>query len=106
MTILGYNDSIRWDYNGDGQYTNNIDLNGDGILNLKDWEIGGFKIANTYGNVGNWANQGFAWATYKSFADNPASGGIWNNAAYIAYAKQDLTPKLTMKVSLKHTSQE
>jgi hypothetical protein len=103
MTILGYNDSICWDYNGDGQYTNNIDLNGDGILNLKDWEIGGFKIANTYGNVGNWANQGFAWATYKSFADNPASGGIWNNAAYIAYAKQDLSPKLTMKFSLKHT---
>jgi len=104
MTILGYNDSIRWDYNGDGQYTNNIDINGDGIISLKDWEIGGFKIANTYGNVGNWANQGFAWAMYKSFADNTSSGGIWNNAAYIAYAKQDLQPKLTMKITLKHTS--
>ena len=29
MTIVGYNDSIRWDYNNDGQYTNNIDINGD-----------------------------------------------------------------------------
>jgi hypothetical protein len=78
MTILGYNDSIRWDYNGDGQFTNNIDINGDGIISIRDWEIGGFKIANTYGNVGNWANQGFAWAMYKSFADPTSNGGIWN----------------------------
>lgn len=104
MTILGYNDSICFDYNGDGQYTNNLDINGDGILDVRDWEIGGFKVANTYGNVSNWANQGFAWATYKSFAENPSSGGIWNNAAYIAYAKQNLEPRLTMKVTLKHTS--
>lgn len=104
MTIVGYNDSIRWDYNGDGQYTNNVDINGDGIVNMRDWEIGGFKIANTYGNVGNWANQGFAWATYKSFAEFTSSGGIWNNAAFIPYAKQDLSPKLTMKIALKHTS--
>lgn len=104
MTILGYNDSIRYDYNGDGQFTNNIDINGDGILDLKDWEIGGFKIANTYGSITNWANQGYAWAMYKAFAENPSSGGIWNNAAYISFAKQDLSPKLTMKVTLKHTS--
>ncbi len=103
MTILGYNDSIRWDYNGDGQFTNNIDINGDGIVDVRDWEIGGFKIANTYGNVTNWADQGFSYAMYKSFAENPASGGIWDNLAYIAYAKQDLSPKLTMKVTLKHT---
>jgi hypothetical protein len=104
MTILGYNDSIRYDYNGDGQYTNNIDINGDGILDLRDWEIGGLKIANTYGSISNWANQGFAWAMYKAFAENPASGGIWNNAVYISYAKQDLSPKLTLKITLKHTS--
>ncbi len=104
MTILGYNDSIRYDYNGDGQYTNNIDINGDGVLDLKDWEIGGLKIANTYGSITNWANQGFAWAMYKAFAEDPSSGGIWNNAVYISYAKQDLSPKLTMKFTLKHTS--
>ncbi|MCK5339156.1 MAG: hypothetical protein KAJ50_10105, partial [Bacteroidales bacterium] len=40
MTLVGYNDSIRWDYNSDGQYTNNIDINGDGDVNMKDWEIG------------------------------------------------------------------
>lgn len=51
MAIVGYNDSIRWDYNGDGLYTNNIDLNFDGILDARDWEIGGFKMANTYGSI-------------------------------------------------------
>lgn len=104
MTILGYNDSIRYDFNGDGRYTNDVDLNGDGVIDLKDWEIGGLKIANTYGSISNWANQGFSWAMYKAFAENPNSGGIWNNAVYISYAKKDLTPKLTMKVTLKHTS--
>jgi hypothetical protein len=104
MTILGYNDSIRWDYNGDGQYTNTIDINGDGIINLSDWEIGGFKIANTYGTVTNWGDQGFSYAMYKSFADPTNAGGIWNNAVYISYAKQDLSPKLTMKITLNHTS--
>jgi hypothetical protein len=41
MTIVGYNDSIRWDYNNDGQYTNHLDINGDGVVDLRDWEIGG-----------------------------------------------------------------
>jgi hypothetical protein len=40
-TVCGYNDSIRYDVNGDGQYTNNIDINGDGLVDMKDWEIGG-----------------------------------------------------------------
>lgn len=104
MTILGYNDSIRYDYNGDGMFTNNIDINGDSKVDIHDWEIGGFKMANTYGNLAGWGNQGFAWAMYKSFAENPSSGGIWNNAVYISYAKKDLTPKMTMKVGLKHSS--
>lgn len=104
MTILGYNDSIRFDFNGDGLYTNNIDINGDSKVDIHDWEIGAFKMANTYGNLSGWGNQGFAWAMYKAFAENPSSGGIWNNAVYISYVKQDLSPKMTMKITLKHTS--
>ena len=44
MTIVGYNDSIRYDYNEDGEYTNDVDINGDEVVDLKDWEIGGFRI--------------------------------------------------------------
>ena len=49
MTIVGYNDSIRYDYNEDGKFTNDIDLNDDGIINMKDWEVGALKFANSYG---------------------------------------------------------
>ncbi len=104
LTLVGYNDSIRWDYNGDGQYTNNLDINGDGVTDVKDWEIGGFKIANTYGTITNWGDQGFSYVMYKTFADNLGSGGIWNHSVSVAKVKQDLTPKLTYKVTIKHTS--
>jgi hypothetical protein len=75
VTLVGYNDSIRYDYNNDGQYTNHLDINGDGTINMKDWEIGGFKLANTYGGINNWGNQGFSYVMYKTFADNLGSGG-------------------------------
>ena len=103
MTICGYNDSIRWDYNQDGQYTNHIDLNGDGIIDPRDWEIGGFKMANTYGTVTNWGDQGFAYMMYKSVADAFGQGGIWNNTVVIADVKDNHNPRLTAKVALSHT---
>lgn len=104
VTLVGYNDSIRYDYNNDGQYTNHLDINGDGIVNMKDWEIGGFKLANTYGGINNWGNQGFSYVMYKTFADNLGSGGIWNHAVHIIKVKLDVTPKITFKIKLKHTS--
>ncbi|MFZ4399037.1 MAG: T9SS type A sorting domain-containing protein [Bacteroidales bacterium] len=100
-TIAGYNDSIRYDYNNDGLYTNNIDINGDGIVNMKDWEIGGLKIANGYAGTG-WGNGGFSYMMYKSLAENISNGGIWNYSVFVVKAKQTQTPLLTMKVSLKH----
>jgi hypothetical protein len=104
VTLVGYNDSIRYDYNNDGQYTNHLDINGDGTVNMKDWEIGGFKLANTYGGINNWGNQGFSYVMYKTFADNLGSGGIWNHASHIIKVKQDVAPKITFKITLKHTS--
>lgn len=104
VTLVGYNDSIRYDYNNDGIYTNNIDINGDGVVNMKDWEIGGFKLANTYGGINNWGDLGFSYVMYKTFADDLGSGGIWNHAAHIIKVKADVTPKLTFKITLKHTS--
>ena len=56
MTFIGWNDSIRYDYNEDGQFTNDIDINGDGIVNMKDWEIGGVILANSWGD--GWADEG------------------------------------------------
>ena len=100
MTIVGYNDSIRWDYNDDGLYTNHIDLNNDGIIDPRDWEIGGVKFVNSYNN--DWGDSGFCYMTYKCLAEDFELGGIWNKAVQILEVNEDYQPLLTYKITLKH----
>jgi hypothetical protein len=98
LTVTGYNDSIRYDINQDGKYTNNIDITGDGITDARDWEIGAFKIANSYGTW--WSDQGFVYALYSSFALPYPYGGIWNNRVYVVEADSGYRPLLTAKINL------
>ena len=102
MAVVGYNDSVRYDINGDGQYTNTIDINGDGIVDARDWEIGAFKIANTYGNW--WADTGYAYVLYRSFALDYHAGGIWNNKVYVVEPDTAYNPLLTVKLKLNYNS--
>ena len=102
FTVVGYNDSIRFDYNSDGQYTNTIDLNGDAVIDMHDWEIGGVKLASGYAGTG-WCNGGYVYTMYKCLADAIGSGGIWNHTIYTLDVKQTCNPKLTLKLTLKHT---
>lgn len=101
MTIVGYHDSIRYDLNSDGQYTNDIDINGDGDVDARDWEIGGFRLANSYGNW--WADLGYFYVLYHAMASNFEQGGVWNNCVFVVEPDPDYTPLLTMKVDLEHT---
>lgn len=98
MTITGYNDSIRWDFNGDGLYTNDVDLNNDHIIDARDWEIGGFKMCNTYGTPYN------GWMMYRTLALEANQGGIWNHTVNVLYAIKDYSPMLTAKVSIYYTN--
>ena len=103
MCIVGYNDSIRYDYNHDGKYTNNLDINLDGIVDVSDWEIGGFKVVNSYGN--DWpsvSDSGFFYMMYHTLGAKYGSGGIWNNAVNVVKIKPDYSPLLTMKIRLNH----
>ena len=102
--ITGWNDSIRYDYNGDGFYTNNIDINNDGIVDMKDWEIGGLLFTDSYLGGVNWADSGFCYMMYKTLADNIGEGGIWNHAAHVVKVKKDYEPLLTMKIKIRHNS--
>lgn len=104
-TVCGYNDSVRYDYNNDGQYTNSTDITGDGIVDMHDWEIGGLKFANGYAGTG-WCNQGFCYMMYKTLADDIGYGGIWEHTVYVLDVKETCDPQLTMKVTLKHTSRD
>ncbi|MCK4678173.1 MAG: T9SS type A sorting domain-containing protein [Bacteroidales bacterium] len=103
LTIVGWNDSICWDYNNDGQYTNDVDINGDGIINIKDWEIGGFKFVNSYGGVPGWGDGGFCYMMYKTVADKFGQGGYWNSTSNVLKVKEDCSPQITYKVKIKYT---
>ncbi len=105
MTITGWNDSIRYDFNNDGIYTNDVDINSDGVIDMKDWEIGGLRFANTYANPGgySWANGGTAFMMYATLAKAYGSGGIWNNSVHIFTAKENVEPLLTFKFKITHT---
>jgi hypothetical protein len=110
MTIVGYNDSVRFDYNGDGKCTNTLDISDqegklgakDGKVEIADWEIGAFIVANSWGT--SWGDRGFAYASYRSLVSSFVNGGILsNNRLYFLTVKKDYAPKLALKVSITDT---
>jgi len=100
QTIVGFNDSIRYDYNGDGMYTNNLDITNDGIVDMRDWEIGGVKFTNSFGSA--FADNGYCYMMYKVLAESLPNGGIWNNQVFVINVKENYNPLATFKVSLTH----
>ncbi len=103
-TIVGYNDNVCFDYNGDGEYTNDVDLNNDGFIDVRDYEKGGFKLAESFGP--DWEGGGFCWIMYKCMADSYPEGGILNNYVHVIKPNVDYSPQLTAKVLLKHVSRQ
>lgn len=103
LCVVGYHDSIRFDYNNDGQYTNDIDINNDGIIDFRDWEIGGVKLANSY-HASTWGNDGFAYLMYNALCRPLSQGGVWNQSVHIIQPKDTPDPQVTYKVTLTHDS--
>ncbi len=100
MTFVGWNDSVRYDVNGDGRYTNNIDINGDGAVTLKDWEIGALLVVNSWSP--GWGNAGKVWVMYRLLAEETKDGGIWNHAAMVVKPKKVYDPLLTVKAKIRY----
>ncbi len=105
LTVVGYHDSIRYDINSDGQYTNHLDINSDGVVDILDWEIGGVKIANSY-SATSWGNQGYAYLMYSALCRPLHLGGVWNRSVHVVNAKENTNPQLTFKTTLTHNSRE
>lgn len=100
MTFVGYNDSIRYDFNGDGLYTNDLDINEDGVVDMKDWEIGALIVANSWGD---WENDGFIYMPYRLCALDIFSGGTGERGnVYVFNVHKQYKPKLVYKVNIKH----
>ncbi|OFY54790.1 MAG: hypothetical protein A2X22_10390 [Bacteroidetes bacterium GWF2_49_14] len=101
LTIVGYNDNIRFDRNGDGLYTNDIDVDGDRVVDVNDFEVGAFIIYNSWG-VG-WGRNGMAYLPYHLFGRFGFEGGIWNKSVHIVEAVKSYQPILTLRAELSHT---
>lgn len=104
MTIVGYNDSIRYDYNQDGKYTNHLDINSDGTVDMRDWEIGGLLFADGWGGGIDFGDSGRCYMMYKTLAEKCWTGGIWNNAVHVLDVKEPSTPKVTAKITITHNN--
>jgi hypothetical protein len=100
MTFVGYDDEVCYDYNGDGIYTNDIDINDDGIIDMRDWEIGALKMVNSWGL--GWGNGGYCWVMYKTLAESTEDGGIWGNFVHGIRVRDYYEPLLTLKAEISH----
>ncbi|MCF7859834.1 MAG: T9SS type A sorting domain-containing protein [Candidatus Cloacimonetes bacterium] len=99
MTFVGYNNNIKYDINGDGLFTNDMDTNDDGIINMKDWEIGALKIANSWGlsYPGGQYSDGYVYFPYRLLAK---AGAITSHKVHVLVAKAENNPALTLKVNI------
>jgi hypothetical protein len=96
-TIVGYNDSIRYDFNSDGQYTNTIDINKDSKVDMRDWEIGAVRLVNSWGT--GFGDAGFFYLPYWALAETPSKGGsISNNNIFFCKVKKSVSVKAALKV--------
>lgn len=64
MIIVGYNDNVCFDVNGDGV--------------ISPSEKGAFKVANSWGD--NWENNGYVWMLYDTLNKNSQISGNWQSS--------------------------
>jgi hypothetical protein len=91
MTVVGYNDNI-W-----------VDINGNGIEETE--EKGAFKIANSWGI--NYANSGFVWLSYDAVSQYSKVPGVDSSGRTVAFyhvcffmPRVSYTPLLLAEVKL------
>lgn len=101
MTVVGWNDYVRWDYNDDGQYTNDIDINDDGIVDVRDWENGAFIVVNSWGQ--GFGDQGRVFVPFRLLAEDNWHGGVWQKCVTVIRPKKEYDPQLTYKVGITYT---
>jgi hypothetical protein len=99
FTIVGYNDSIRYDLNGDGLYTNTIDITRDNKVDMRDWEIGALRLVNSWGT--SFGDAGFIYLPYWTLVETPSNGGpISNNNIFFCKVKKTVSVKAALKVMI------
>lgn len=93
MTIVGYDDSVEFDYT---QYKGG----------KAEWGKGAFICANTWGT--DWGDKGFFYAPYSTFIHLYQGGGGTGNGQKLQYTvtPKVRTPQLVFKVIMTHSSRD
>ena len=98
VTFAGYDDSVCFDFNGDGKYTNDIDLDSNGIINIRDREIGALVMLNTWG--GGWANGGWIYIPYRFIGWPGKYLKGWCSAPRV---RKDYRPTTVLKIKMDYS---
>lgn len=102
LTIVGFNDEISYDFNNDGRYTNDVDINNDGVVDLGDWEIGGLIVVNSWGK--GWGDRGKAYLPYRLLTKYGYEGGIWNRSVHMIDVVHNYEPELVLRLAMYHSN--
>ena len=95
MAIVGYNDNISYDLNGNGS--------------IENFERGAFKIVNSHGT--DWMNEGFVWVMYDALnktsnasAQNSSNRNpVFEYYGYYAINVKEYPRDVIAKVTLNHS---
>ncbi len=93
MTWAGYDDSVGYDFNGDGKITNDIDINNDGRVDMLDWERGAMITLNSWGD--QWANGGWVYIPYRILKKYKMNAEFY-------HIRKEYKPKLIFKVKMQY----
>ncbi len=97
ITWAGYDDSVGYDFNGDGQITNDVDTDSNGVVDMKDWERGALIMLNTWGA---WQNNGSIYVPYRFI---PFPGNYLKLWVAVPHIRKDYRPATTMKIKMDYS---
>lgn len=84
MVIVGWHDKIEFDVSNDDEITTDEDITKDGVVDVKDWEKGGWLVVNTWGTTwpggSNMKTNGYYYMMYRTGALGIASGYVDTSA--------------------------
>ena len=100
LSVVGYDDGIRYDFNNDGSVTDDKDINNDGKVDLADSETGAFIVANSWGS--DHLDGGCFYAPYRLFVTPRSDGGVFSDKAYFIGVAEEYSTERTFKITLSH----